>query len=141
LSQEKELSTIERVLFLKSIHLFGQAAIEDLGRIAALTSEIRFDAGETIFREGERVDAIYFIVTGRVAVDRNGVRIREVGEREVFAIIAALDQGPAVHTVTALDPVRALKLDAQEFHDMLSVNYELVRAVFRALCRIVREGR
>jgi len=130
LSQEKELSTIERVLFLKSIHLFGQAAIEDLGRIAALTSEIRFDAGETIFREGERVD-----------VDRNGVRIREVGEREVFAIIAALDQGPAVHTVTALDPVRALKLDAQEFHDMLSVNYELVRAVFRALCRIVREGR
>jgi CRP-like cAMP-binding protein len=141
LSQEKELSTIEKVLFLKSIDLFGQAAIEDLGRVAALMTVVRFGAGETIFREGELVDAIYFVVKGRVEVQRDGKRIREVGEKESIAIVAALDQEPAIHTVTALEPVRALKLDAQDFHDMLSVNYELVRAVFRALCRIVRAGR
>ncbi len=141
MNQEKKLSTIEKVLFLKSVNLFAQTAIEDLGRVAALTAEVRFSAGETIFREGEPVDAIYFIVTGRVAVDRNGVRIREVGEKEVFAIIAALDQGPAVHTVSALDQVHALKLNAQDFHDMLSADYDLVQSVFRALCRIIREGR
>ena len=140
MSQEKELSTIEKVLFLKSIDLFGQAAIEDLGRVAALTEEVRFKSGETIFREGEFVDAIYFVVKGRVAVDRNGSRIREVGKKEAFAIVAALDQKPAAHTVTALEPVHALKLNAQDFHDMLSVDYELVRAVFRALCGMIREN-
>jgi len=140
LKQEKELSTIEKVLFLKSIDLFADAAIEDLGRVAALTEEVRFKSGETIFREGELVEAIYFVVKGRVAVERNGNRSREVGEKEAVGIVAALDQEPAVHTVIALEPVHALKLDAQDFHDMLSVDYELVRAVFRALCWIIREN-
>jgi CRP-like cAMP-binding protein len=139
-SQEKELSIIEKVLFLKSIDLFAHAAIEDLGRVAALTANVRFGAGETIFREGELVDAIYFLVMGHVAVERNGKRIREVGQTETFAIVAALDQNPAVHTVTALEPVHALKLNAQDFHDILSVDYELVRAVFRALCGMIREN-
>jgi CRP-like cAMP-binding protein len=139
MSQEKELSTIEKVLFLKSIDLFAQAAIEELGRVAALTVDDRFTADETIFREGELVDAIYFVVSGRVTVQRNGKRVHEVGAKEAFAIVAALDQAPAVHTVTALEPVHALKLNAQDFHDILALDYELVRAVFRALCRMMRE--
>jgi CRP-like cAMP-binding protein len=140
MSQEKELSTIEKVLFLKSIDLFAQAAIEELGRVAALTVDVRFTADETIFREGELVDAIYFVVSGRVTVLRKGKRVHEVGAKEAFAIVAALDQAPAVHTVTALEPVHALKLNAQDFHDILGLDYELVRAVFHALCRMMREN-
>jgi CRP-like cAMP-binding protein len=140
MSQEKELSTIEKVLFLKSIDLFAQAAIEELGRVAALTVDVRFTADETIFREGELVDAIYFVVSGRVTVQRNGKRVHDVGAKEAFAIVAALDQAPAVHTVAALEPVHALKLNAQDFHDILALDYELVRAVFHALCRMMREN-
>ena len=139
MSQDKELSTIEKVLFLKSIDLFARAAIEDIGRVAALTADVRFMTGETIFREGDLVDGIYFVVDGRVAIEKNGQRFREVGARDAFAIVAALDQEPAAHTVTALGQVRALKLNAQDLHDMLSVDYELVRAVFRALCSMIRE--
>jgi len=138
-SQEKELSTIEKVLFLKSIDLFAKASIEDIGRIAALTADVRFPAGATIFRERDFVDAIYFVVDGRVAVERDGKRLREVGAKEAFAIVAVLDQEPALHTVTAIEPVRALKLNAEDFHDMLSVDYDLVRALFRALCSMIRE--
>ena len=137
---DKELSTIERVLFLKSVDLFHQAAIEDIGRVAALTVDVRFMAGETIFHEGDLVDGIYFLVDGRVAIEKNGQRIREVGARDAFAIVAALDLEPAAHTVTALEQVRALKLNAQDLHDMLSVDYELVRAVFRALCSMIRKN-
>ena len=139
MSQEKELSMIEKVLFLKSMDLFAKASIEDIGLVAALTADVRFPVGETIFREGDFVDAIYFVVNGRVAVEREGKRLREVGAKEAFAIVAALDQEPAAHTVTVLEPVRALKLNAEDFHDMLSVDYDLVRALFRALCSIIRE--
>jgi hypothetical protein len=38
-----------------------------------------------------------------------------------------------------MDPVDALKLNAQDFHDILSLDFELVQAVFRALCRLIRE--
>lgn len=131
---------IEKVLFLKSMDLFAEAAIEDIGRVAALTADVRFMGGETIFREGEFVDAIYFVVNGQVAVEKGGKRIREVGARDAFAIVAALDQEPAAHTVAALEPVRALKLNAEDFHDMLSVDYQLVRTVFRALCSMIRKS-
>jgi CRP-like cAMP-binding protein len=138
--EQKRLTTIEKVIFLKSVDIFNRAAVEKLGSVAALTDEIHFSAGETIIDEAEPTDAIYFILKGRVSVERNGERLREVGEKEVCGTVAALDFGPPVHTVKAIEPVHALKLNAQDFHDILSLDFELVQAVFRALCRLIRQA-
>jgi CRP-like cAMP-binding protein len=137
---ERRLSTLEKVLFLKSLDLFEHAVIEELGRIAELTLEVRIEPGETIFREGEPVDVIYLLLKGRVVVEKNGVKIREVGEKQAFGLVAALDLAPAPHSVRAIEPLHALKLNAQDFHEILSQDYELVRAVLRALCRMIREN-
>lgn len=138
--EQRKLTAIEKVIFLKSVELFDHAAVEKLASVAALTEEVYFENGESILREGEPTDAIYFILKGRVAVERNGKRMREVGEKQVFGTVAALDFYPAVHTVRAIDPVHALKLNAQDFQDLLSLDFELVQAVVRALCRLIREA-
>ena len=70
--EQRRLATIEKVIFLKSVDIFSHATIEELGRVAALTEEVHFEPGETIYREGEPTDAIYLILTGRVAVEGNG---------------------------------------------------------------------
>ena len=139
--EQSRLTTIEKVIFLKSVDIFSHATVEELGRVAALTEEVHFEPGETIYREGEPTDAIYLILKGRVAVEGNGRLVREIGEKQAFGTVAALDRNPAVHTVKASDSVHALKLNAQDFDDILSLDFELVRAVFHALCRIIREGR
>jgi CRP/FNR family transcriptional regulator, cyclic AMP receptor protein len=139
--EQRRLTTIEKVIFLKSVDIFSHATIEELGRVAALTEEVHFEPGETIYREGEPTDAIYLILKGRVAVEGNGQLVREIGEKQAFGTVAALDRNPAVHTVKASDSVHALKLNAQDFDDILSLDFELVRAVFHALCRIIRAGR
>ena len=138
--EQGTLTIIEKVIFLKSIDIFKHATIEELGGVAVLTDEVHFEPGETIYREGEPTDAIYLILKGRVGVERNGQRIHEMGEKHAFGTVAALDRNPAVHTVKAIDPVHALKLNAQDFHDILSLDFELVQAVFRSLCRLIREG-
>ena len=138
--EQGTLTAIEKVIFLKSVDIFKHASIEELGGVAALTEEVHFEPGETIFREGEPVDAIYLILTGRVAVEGNGQVVREVGEKQAFGTVAALDRNPAIHTVKAIDAVYALKLNAQDFDDILSLDFELVRAIFRALCRMIRAG-
>jgi len=138
--ERKTLTTIEKVIFLKSVDIFDRAAVEKLGSVAALTDEIHFSAGETIIDEAEPADAIYFILKGRVSVEKHDERLRMVGEKEAFGTVAALDFGPAVHTLKAIEPVHALKLNAQDFHDILSLDFELVQAVFRALCRLIREA-
>jgi CRP/FNR family transcriptional regulator, cyclic AMP receptor protein len=137
--EQGKLTILEKVIFLKSVDIFRPATIENLGGVAALTEEVHFAPGETIYREGEPVDAIYFILEGRVAVEGKGRIVREVGEKQVFGTVAALDLEPAIHTVKAIDPVDALKLNAQDLQDILSLDFELVQAVIRALCRLVRE--
>lgn len=138
--EQKRLATIEKVVFLKSVDIFSHATIEELGRVAALTEEVHFEPGETIFRKGEPTDAIYLMLSGRVAIEGSRQIVREVTEKQALGTVAALDRNPALHTVTAIEPVYALKLNAQDFDDILSVDFECVRAVLHALCQIIREG-
>ena len=139
--EQRRLATIEKVSFLKSVDIFSHATVEELGRVAALTEEVHFEPGETIFRQGEPTDAIYLILAGRVTIESNGRIVREITDRQAFGTVAALDRNPAVHTLKAVDAVHALKLSAQDFDDILSVDFGCVRSVIHALCRLVREGR
>ncbi len=100
--EQTRLTTIEKVIFLKSVDIFSHATVEQLGRVAALTEEVHFQPGEARSnREGEPVDAIYLFLEGRVAVEGNGRVVREVGEKQAFGTVAALDRNPAIHTVKA----------------------------------------
>ena len=138
--EQKKLAAIEKVIFLKSVDIFSHATIEELGRVAALTEDVHFEPGETIFRKGEPTDAIYLILTGRVAIEGNGQIVREVTEKQALGTVAALDRNPAIHTAKAMDAVCALKLNAQDFDDILSIDFELVRVVIYALCQMIREA-
>ena len=133
MSTEKNLTTIEKVIFLKSVDIFEHATVEHLGRIAGLMEEVHFEPGETIFKEGEPGDALYLLLSGRVFLDRNGNTFREIKEKETFGTLDVLDFRPRSATAKAADHVRALKLNGQEFHDLLSLDIEMVQAVFRML--------
>ena len=138
MSTENNLTTIEKVIFLKSVDIFEHATVEQLGRIAGLTEEARFESGQTIFEEGEPGDALYLVLSGRVLIERNGITIREINERDAFGTLEVLDFHPRAATAKAVEPVRALKLKGQDFHDLLSLDIEMVEAVFRMLCGLVR---
>jgi CRP/FNR family transcriptional regulator, cyclic AMP receptor protein len=138
LSTEKNLTTIEKVIFLKSVDIFEHATIEQLGRIAGLMEEVHFKPGEIIFNEGEPGDSFYLLLSGRVFIERNGNTLRELKEKEAFGTLEVLDFHPRATTAKAADQVRALKLNGQEFHDLLSLDIEMVQAVFRMLCGLVR---
>jgi CRP-like cAMP-binding protein len=132
------LSTVEKVIFLRSVDIFADLTIEQLGRVAGLTTEIHFRPSETILREGEPVDALYLLLSGRVALEKDGKTAREIVVGNAFATVAALDFNPAVHTIKAVDPVDVLRLDARDLHDLLSLDFEFVEGVIRVLCRMIR---
>ena len=135
---ENNLTTIEKVIFLKSVDIFEHATIEQLGRIAGLTEEVHFKPGEIIFEEGQPGDAFYLLLSGQVLIERNGNTLREMKEKEAFGTLEVLDFHPRAVTAKAVDQVRALKLNGQEFHDLLSLDIEMVQAVFRMLCGLIR---
>ena len=135
---ENNLTIIEKIIFLKSVDIFEHATVEQLGRLAGLTEEVHFAPAETIFEEGDPGDALYLLLSGRVLLDRNGNTLREMKEKEAFGTLEVLDFHPRIVSARALDHVRALKLSGREFHDLLSLDIEMVEAVFRMLCDLVR---
>lgn len=132
------ISTVEKVLFLKTIDLFRAIPGEDLVRLAQITEEIRVDPGEVLMTEGEMGDSLYLIAVGRVRIEKRGVHVTELGERECVGEMAILDSEPRSATVRAIEPVTALKIEREDFYDFLQEKVDLAQAIIKVLTRRLR---
>lgn len=132
------LSTVEKVLFLKSIELFSQIPGEDLTQVALIAAEETCDAGEVIFAEGEAGDALYLVLDGRVRVQREEEVIAELGERECFGEMSILDSAPRPATATAIEDTSLLKITRDDFQEILSEKPEIALGVIKVLSRRLR---
>lgn len=89
----------------------------DLERLAEIAKPVEWQPGQTVFREGDRDDFLYLVVEGHVALEisvppRGRVRILTVGPGEVFGWSGVFDQKPKTARAAAVEPTRALGVDA-----------------------------
>ncbi len=134
------LSTVEKVLFLKSIDLFSQIPGEDLAQVALISTEENREPGEEIFAEGEAGDALYLVLDGKVRVHRNDRVIAELGERECFGEMAILDAAPRSATVTAVSDSNLLKISREDFQEIMSEKPEIALGIIKVLSRRLRNA-
>jgi CRP/FNR family transcriptional regulator, cyclic AMP receptor protein len=134
------ISTVEKVLFLKSIDLFSQIPGEDLAAVALISSEEHREAGDEIFAEGEAGDALYLVLEGKVRVHKNERIIAELGERECFGEMAILDAAPRSATVTAVFETNLLKLTREDFEDIMAEKPEIATGIIKVLTRRLRDA-
>lgn len=132
------ISTVEKVLFLKSIDLFSQIPGEDLVRVAQIAEEVDFEPKETIISEGEIGDSMYLIVDGRVEIFKGKRLVVELGARECVGEMAILDSEPRSATVRTLTPVSALKIEREDFYDLLTEKLEIAQGIIKVLTRRLR---
>jgi len=134
------LSTVEKVLFLKSIDLFSQIPGEDLAQIALISTEETRDLNEEIFAEGESGDALYLVLDGKVRVHREDRVIAELGDRECFGEMALLDAAPRSATVTALQESNLLKISREDFQEIMLEKPEIATGIIKVLSRRLRNA-
>lgn len=134
------LSTVEKVLFLKSIELFSQIPGEDLAQVALIAAEEVRENQEDIFLEGDVGDALYIVLGGRVRVHRGERLIAELGERECFGEMAILDSAPRSATVTALTETNLLKISREDFQEIMSEKPQIGVGIIKVLSRRLREA-
>ena len=132
------LSTVEKVLFLKSIDLFSQIPGEDLAQVALIATEEARENGEEIFAEGEAGDALYLVLDGKVRVHRGDRQIAELGERECFGEMAILDASPRSATVTAVKDTNLLKISREDFQEIMAEKPEIALGIIKVLSHRLR---
>jgi len=127
------LSTVEKVLFLKQIELFRQIPGEELARIARISREVTFNSGEALIFEGDIGDAAYLIVDGEVRIQVGGENVATLSRNQCVGEMAILDSEPRSATVIAMEPVRALKIEREDFYDILNERNEIAQGIIKVL--------
>ena len=133
------LTIIEKVIFLQDIEAFEEIPTEQLSHIASITEEIELEQGSTLIQQGEPAEALYFVIEGKVGLEIDGRELMQAGEKEDIGIWSLLDdEAPNIATAVTLEPTRLLKIDREEFFEIVADYVEITRGIFKALTRRIR---
>jgi hypothetical protein len=129
----KKMALIEKVVVLQGVDLFATCNAEQVLQLASIASEIWFKPGGVVYRQNEPPDALYCIVEGKVDLtSENGESFRVAG-RETFGVLDILRGQLRTKVATAVTETQALIIEAEDFFDLMAVNIDIVRALFRQL--------
>ena len=132
------LTVVEKVLFLQDVDFFEYASTEDLAYVAAITEEVRMERGTTIYNEGEMPDSMYIVVDGKVRLHRGDDDVMIAQRKGVFGSWALFDDEPMVVTATTLDDSHLLKIDKEDFFDVLADHVEIAQGILKAIVKRLR---
>ena len=127
------LSTIEKVLFLKSVPLFEQISGEDIVEVVPIVHEVRFDRGETFIKQGDEEDCLYIIVEGEVTIKVDGEERAIRVKGDILGELAVLSEQPRMADCVALTDVIALRIDKVDFWELMSERSEITIGIMKVL--------
>lgn len=134
------LTNLERLIFLKKVPLFAGVPGEDLARIAKEAVIETFSPGQDVFKKGDPGESMYMIVDGRVSVHIDEKELVQMGKEEFVGEMAILDQETRSATVTALEPLTLLKIEREEFFELMADRPEIARGILAVLSRRLRKA-
>jgi len=139
--QEREFdpSNDEILEQLRRIPAFSPLDEGQILAVMKLSRLRRYEAGDTLIREGEYDSWIYFLVQGELAITHKGVQvgvIRRLGD--VFGEMGIVDGSPRSATIKALKPALCIAMDASIFERLEGGDRCAVQSVFyRIFCEIM----
>lgn len=123
---------------IATVPLFESLTKRHLRKIAALTSTVEYDTGDTVIREGEPGDAFFVTVAGQAKVVVGGKTVHRLIPGDHFGEISLLDGGPRSASVVAETPLSVLRLNRGPFLRIVRDDADLARALLASLARMVR---
>ena len=128
-----ELAGIETVLFLQSIDLFRFCSAEQVLRLAAISHERRYQAGETVFEVDDPANELFCVVHGAIELDGGADSSEELGPLSTFGVTEILCGRLRTRGARATGETLVLAMAAEDLFDLLANNIEIVKAIFRRL--------
>ncbi len=132
------LTVVEKVMVLQGVDVFSEVSTEPLSHLAAIAREEARSAGEVVFRESDPSDAMYLVLTGRVRLHRGGMEVLVVGPNEAFGTWSLFDDEPRVVTAEVVDDAQLLRIDKEDFIDLLADHVQITQGVLKALVKRLR---
>ena len=109
---------------LARVPLFKRLEPHELEQLATEIDQVNFAAGETIFNEHDRGDALYILEEGRVRIwvydeDVKDVTLAELKPGDFFGELAVLDRGERSSSASAITDIHLHRLSSDDFQKFL----------------------
>ena len=98
----------------------------------------RYAAGDVIFSEGDKGDAMYVVPTGEVVIERGGHVMETLGGGGIFGEMALIDGSPRSATVRAKTDCEVAPINQKSFLFLVHETPYFAIAVMRALADRLR---
>jgi CRP-like cAMP-binding protein len=140
------LSTIEKVIFLKEVPFFQDMTIDQLKVLASACEEELFEANTRIFEEGDGGGVLYVVVSGRVAIERQGrrkgsfVRLATLEAHTCFGEMTLFDKGPRSAAAVAIQDTLTLRLRREPLVALARQYPDLSLELIHVLSQRLREA-
>jgi monoamine oxidase len=121
----------ERIAVLASTDVFGAVPSRELTILATMFEAIAFDAGDVLFRAGEKASQVYAIIDGELEMRMVDGRTARLERGSVVGEYGLFGSGTRDVTVLAIRAGRALTLDYARFHRFLLAFPECSFALLR----------
>jgi CRP/FNR family transcriptional regulator, cyclic AMP receptor protein len=111
----------------------------DFGILTGAGAPVReFKAGDVIFNEGDPVQDLFVVQSGKVEI-RLGNRVLEtVGANDIFGEMALVDHAPRSATVVAVTDVKLVPVGEKQFLFLVGRTPHFALNVMRTLARRLR---
>src|SRR5256714_12284529 len=133
----------EEAQSLARVPLFKRLEPQELEHLAEEVATVNFKAGEPIFNEHDRGDALYILEEGSVRIwiydeDVKDVTLTELKPGDFFGELAVLDRGERSSSATAITDIHLHRLSSDDFQEFL-INHP--DAAVDVICEIAQRMR
>lgn len=130
--------TIEKMMILKSVEIFANTSQKVLEDVVPVLIEEHYSEGKLVYAKDTMDNAMYIIAKGRVKVHDGDTVVTELGEREIFGELSAIDPEPRSMSITTLEHTVLLKLSQIALSELLADRFEIAEGFFKVLCQRIR---
>jgi CRP-like cAMP-binding protein len=132
----------DKINVLAEVPLFAGLSKKELGEIARLVTEVHFQPGEHLTREGEMGREAMVVLDGKGTVRRGGRKIAEVSQGDVVGEMSLVTHRPRTASVRADTVLSALIMNTREFSSLMDeqpqVGLKILRTVADRLAEATR---
>lgn len=137
----KSSPELDRIQFLKSVPFFDELSNWQLKKVSDIVFERTYDAGETIFEQGQPGAALFLIMEGQVSVEiyheKFTAKLATIEKGAFFGEMALLDESPRSASARALVSTKTLALYRNDLTRMIQSDPETACHIYRSLAKIV----
>ncbi|MCH8312217.1 MAG: EAL domain-containing protein [Nitrospinae bacterium] len=129
-----------KIKSFKSIEIFNLLPDEKLELLIRDSREIILNPGETLFREGDAGDAMYVILSGEIAIEKENTMIARKGRGNYFGEMTLIEDKPRSATIKAITKSRLLEIMKEQFLLHFASTPQALMSVLKTVSERAREN-